>query len=338
MSFYPSSNTPTRSIETETSYLNTFRQLRNRCAREHGYGTAEADNVTPEVLCIWLLGRVHEFSKSTWHQYKAATLFSIQKNYSEYTEVISQLQFQKSSELPAMSKRTSGRKLKCVPPEFWENFRSVLQIRARKHRYSMTLLNFLHATIITGLRPNEWFNSIISRHTKTGKLVLKVKNSKNSNWRANGGFREIFISELLHDDLEAIKITIAYCSAQQKNIKSSLTSLQNEFFNARKQLCEEKAITNCKVAMYSFRHQFFANIKKIRMQGPCIAALGGHNSVHTSTKHYGKKHSGNLGPSVMPTPESIDAVCNHGAGRRNVAISTEISPTTENASGNKPEI
>lgn len=338
MSFYSQNKTSTRSIETETSYLNTYRQLQNRCANENGYSTKQADNITPDVLLIWLLGRANEFSMSTWRQYKAAVIFTIQKNYPNYPEVIEKLKLQISMTQSVRSNRTSGKKLKCVPPKFWIDFKETLMRRSSKHRYAASLLDILKATLLTGLRPNEWFRSVITTHKETGALTLKVENSKNSNGRANGKFRELFINELAVEDRQLIKRVINYCKAQGQDMKTSLTALQNEFFNARKEHCEKNMLINCYVAMYYFRHQFLANAKKANMGGTCIAALVGHNSVHTATKHYGKRHSGNLAPSVTPTPESLKAVCNHGMGLRNVQNQTENAPITKPDASNTPEI
>ena len=322
----------TISLATETNYRKRYRQLLKQCEREYG-----ESGVTGEILADWLCRRRNNYSMSTWRQYKSAILFVLKTDSPELAEAIVRLAMQFSNGLLVHSKRTSGAKTKSVPSEFWQNLQNTLVKRSENsHLHSNGLLNVLKATLLTGLRPIEWSYATLHLKTEDNQLVLRVKNAKFSAKRANGEYREMYINKLIGIELKSILEAIRYCNLSEEKIGTRLTALQNEFANARAKLdmksgLNERSFT---VTMYSFRHQFLADAKKNHVDKKNIAALAGHKSVHTATKHYGRRSSGRNLLLVRPTIESVNAVSKIDNKIVNkLSQKTDVCPNLMNALG-----
>lgn len=311
-------STPTRSPETIQKYEKIFSSQRKRFGRQLG-----VPNVTPNELVAMLLINHREgaYTKNTWRLYKAAVLYGLRTYHSEYTEAIDQLEATSDAGLPKHSELTSGLKAKKVPNLAFEVLTRALLSRARtNHTHAGAMLAVFQATILTGLRPNEWAHAMVGGHQQTGRKALKVKNSKHSNGRANGQARDIFIDKLSVKELAIIERAIAAFRDSQTDdaVEDRLKQLRKELYNTKLAILKNPRTspeikTSLKgVSLYSCRHQFVADAKRSLAhtpEGPAIlAALLGHNSADTAPKHYGKARCGKYAIKVWPTPESIEAV------------------------------
>lgn len=309
---------PTRSPETEAEYERTFQRLRLKF--EKGLGVTE---ITPNELAAALL-KCHElgqYAQRTWRVYKAAVLYCLRKYHPECQMAIEQLENASSAGLPKTSRKKSGLKSKKVLSEVLAALVQTLNRRIGTYKGAQDTLNVVQATLLTGLRPNEWANAAIGCHLLTGRPVLQVRNSKHSNGRANGKHRSMFIDQLTQTERKRICDAIkafehAITSAQ---IKKKIKALQYEIAQARAAAASQPDISRATkevlshVTIYSFRHQFVADAKRALTGTPnhavVLAALLGHNSVETAPMHYGRRrHGGVQGLKVLPTPESVAAV------------------------------
>ena len=301
---------PTKTQATILSYEKTYRQLKKRCAI---FYDTDNNSINPDLVNSWFMIIGDEFSQSTWRQYKAAIMQAYENDISNYSHEHAILEKKSSRALQVHSKRTSGKKLKCVIPEAWRLLASKLNARARGgYRYSEGLLNILQASLATGLRPTEWFRCRIAIHAIDGRKILEVQNAKHSNGRANGKFRAIYLDKLPPDDFRAVTSAVMFCDTDEDKALSLLVSLRNELYRAKLALKKDNVMLCQNVAMYSFRHQCIADAKCTFSSGSSTAALVGHNSIHTAWRHYAKRKNSNRKLNVSPTQESIDAVCNLG--------------------------
>lgn len=296
---------PTKSRATEADYVRRYQQLRNRLIKETG-----RTSLTPEEVVGHLLAKKETFTMSYWRLLKNAVLFTMNSRFPQYNAAIEALQAESSSGLPKTSTRTSGRKMKQVPDAAWGKLQIVLRARAKDgYKHAQGVLDVLSATLVTGLRPNEWSFSEVTKHTETGREVLRVRNSKHSNGRANGEFRELFIDNLTPDERSLIDAALAYCAVEHDSEAPKIElALKNELENARDRTLPGAKRVTSSITLYSFRHQFIADAKTTFESPVMIAALCGHSSTKTAFAHYGKRRHGNAKIKVTPTPESIEAV------------------------------
>lgn len=297
--------TPTLSDKTKAAYLRRYQSLRSRLGNENG----NADLEPEEVVALMILAKPN-WSMHTWRQYKASVLHVLETRFPHLDEAMEQLRSESSAGLAKKSDRTSGRKIKQVPDKVWNALQATLRARIKHgHKHAQGLLDVLNATMITGLRPNEWGFSRISVHGETGRQVLRVRNSKHSNGRANGEFRELFIDELSESELATVKAALSYCSAATAEKASQIQlALKNELDVVRDRTIRGSRKPQSSVTIYSFRHQFIANAKDTFDDPVLISALVGHSSTKTAFEHYGKRRNSSSKVRVYPTPESVEAV------------------------------
>lgn len=299
--------TPTRTEGTKRAYEARYDSLRKRFTRE----SAVAD-LDPNEMVANLILLKPSLTMASWRQYKAAVLFCIDEHYPQYEHAADRLRMESSSGLKVSSEKTSGRKLKQVPDRAWDTIQTVLAQRAQEgYRHANGLLRVLRATLVTGLRPNEWSFSEIDRHKGTGRAILRVRNSKHTNGRANGAYRELFIDELTSEERSDVEAALAYCAVENdEEGKRIHKALLNEFTEVSKwgrvNLARPRGSRS--VTLYSFRHQFIADAKQTFGMPIIISALVGHNSTKTAFEHYGRRANGRGKVRVYPTPESVEAV------------------------------
>lgn len=298
---------PTLSDGTKAQYLARYQMLRK------GFGKASGHNdLTPEEVVGKLIVRKPELSMATWRHYKNSVLYVLESRFPHLQIAIDHLRAESSAGLERRSRRTSGSKSKEVPAEDWKALQRNLNRRIKHgYRHSTGLLNVLNATLSTGLRPNEWCHSTISKHAATGRDVLRVRNSKHTNGRGNGDYREIFIDEVSAMERKSIEDALVYCAATNDGEAQRIQlALRNEFVIARGNKHMDDESTGNSLTMYSFRHQFMADAKLTFEEPVMIAALAGHSSTKTAFEHYGKRRNGKGRIKVSPTPESLEAVLN----------------------------
>jgi integrase len=298
--------TPTISDATKARYEARYQNLRRRLADEYG-----KTDVTPdEVVAHLILKRDSLGSMATWRTYKAFALYVLKANFPENHQAYETLKGVGSAGLATTSARTSGQKKKSVPKSEWDQLQATLRLRAdRGHQHAQGLLDTLSATLLTGLRPNEWCFSHLATHESTGRLVMHVRNSKHSNGRANGEARELFIDELTPTELATVKAAIQYCTANDETAAEKIQlALKNELDTARDVTLASTKKAGSSITFYSFRHQFIADAKLTFEDPVTISALAGHSSTKTAFEHYGKRRDGRSRIRVYPTPESVEAV------------------------------
>lgn len=296
---------PTLSEESKKKYLSRFQRMRDTIATETG-----KSDLTPDEVVANLILRKPTLSMSSWRAYKSSILYVLETRFPHLTAAIEQLRGETSEGLTKISGNSSGRKRKEVPEAEWQSIQSVLMQRVRtSHKHAQGVLHVLIASLQTGLRPSEWCAASISVHAATGREVLRVQNAKNTNGRANGEYRELFIDELGEVERDAIKGAIAYCFARTtKDMARIQLAMKNEFEIARDKVIVQGKQRNSSVTLYSFRHQFIADAKKTFDDPVLIAALVGHSSTKTAFEHYGKRRNGRGKIKVYPTPESVAEV------------------------------
>lgn len=305
---------PTLSPSTAVRYEERYLALERRYSKDAG-----VENMTPDEVVASLLQTKPTLSMSTFRQYKASVLYYLERHHPQHEIAIDRLRGESSAGLKKSTSMTSGPKQKFVPNPVWDVIESALTERADiGYKRAEGLRNVLAATLVTGLRPNEWTSAQFGHHAESGRPVLRIQNSKATNGRANGETRELFIDDLPPADVAAIGGAIEYCRARDDSEADGIVqSLKNELADTKRWIMIKERL-NAKVrarhihpiTLYSFRHQFIADAKSTWEDPVIISAAVGHNSTKTAFEHYGKRKHAQRQVRVLPTPESVASVQN----------------------------
>jgi hypothetical protein len=268
------------------------------------------NEIAPDEVVAHLILLKPDLTQKTWRNYKYSVLHYLETYHPDRDIAISELRAQSSSGLGKTSARGSGSKMKQVPPAARAAIYYALEQRAKRgHQYALGLRWWCEATLLTGLRPNEWCFSELSTHEDNGRPVLRVKNSKHSNGRANGEYREMYVDELTADELDKIRATLDFCRRDNDaEARILVRALRHELEAARGVDLSPHRRPNSSVTLYSFRHQFVANAKRTFTDPVLTAAICGHSSTKTAHEHYGKRRNSQSTVRVYPTEASVQAV------------------------------
>ena len=243
---------------------------------------------------------VKSWSQGTWRLFRASYTYML--NGFEKRKIISPKTKDELIELmhsvKALTKKdrgskknTSSRRKKSV---------SLTDIRKiEKHfethgyKWAEPTINWLWASIGTGLRPKEWKSAKLEERND-GRLVLVCKNFKHNDVRSFGEFREIDLTCMPEKIKRAVRVQVSIFSGlSDDNVEELYWGCVNLLARVN-EIVFPRRVTN--INLYTGRHQFSSNAKA----NPDVsdeerAALMGHKTTKTSTERYGRKKSGNKG-------------------------------------------
>lgn len=289
--------------DTKKKYMERAIQLINRATKDLQISTA--DNIDVRQLVVWLVEKKPTISRSTWRQYKSSIIFYLEhhKEIQAANEAIEYLKDITSNGAIKHSTKTSSQKLKKITFQDWHKIEEYL--KARDLKWHKQLRDWLRSSILTGLRPIEWRNTIYTE--SNGVPMLIIKNAKHTNGRSHGATRTLILENIRVEDIKTIKTHLA-------NIKIFSGMDEYAYFYNGCHFALYKACRECwpkrkkHITLYSTRHQFSANAKASGFSKQEIAAMMGHAIDDTATKHYGRKTAGNESLSVTPTQDEVSRV------------------------------
>lgn len=301
----------TRTPETEDAYLDKSAYLFKQYQ-------SETDNdwkVSPILFCYWFWQKsiLKNWSKGTVKSYRAALKFTMWKH--DFTDAVKALEQLNISSYSSTGTSTSSKKQKSFPDEDLQKVE--LRINT-KRKWDALLLKWIKAGIITGLRPEEWASAKLVEAVDDIPVLqwgdiepsedgtwLIVKNAKDTNNRANGRYRALELSGLTSNEFLTIKSMLEATQEPWfrdgrafKGCRNRLSSITKEIWPRRKK----------RPSLYSGRHQFRANASSDNQSLEQIAALMGHATNETATKHYGYAKWGSGRQPVQPHPANVETV------------------------------
>lgn len=312
--------TQTRSPETEKQYTKKAISLIKRFNKENNPNR----NPNDELFLNWLESIKKVYKPAAWRFYRASLAFYAEKKgkleLSAKIKKIEQISLSINEE-PNDEKfhksKTSSDKSKNISQKEQEQLQEYLISKLQKSFWAPRTLIYFRAGLITGLRPIEWEHAELINYFDIEKRksvpTLKVKNAKNTNQRAHGEFRHLFLDLLSEKDLQIIKtqvINIKHLRGPngKKTFEQYRKAISQCIYNARKDLWPKRKKN---ISIYTTRHQFAANLKAAGYSREEVAALMGHATDLTATKHYGKKRSGRkAGGLARANPEEVKRIRN----------------------------
>ncbi len=292
-----------RTEKTKEDYLLRSQQLLRRAKKE--LGITEKDDLDVRQFVVWLVEQKSKIARTTWRQYKSAVVFYLERHpdFQSSSEALEYLKEITSEGALIHTNKTSSLKLKKISFEDWQKLDNFLTLKNKK--WHEQLRAWLRASIITGLRPVEWKNALLTNHE--GELVLKIKNAKHTNGRSHGEERTLILKNLSNEDLESIKKHL-------NNVRTFIGMDEYEYFYNGCAIALYKACRKCwpkrkkHITLYSTRHQFSANAKSSGFTTFEVAAMMGHAVDITATIHYGRKTAGNESLGILPLKDEVSKV------------------------------
>jgi len=167
---------------------------------------------------------------------------------------------------------------------------------------------WLLATVAVGLRPCEWACAHLDEH------LLHVKNAKNTDGRSFGETRSLIVES------EATRRIVSLQLAQVV-MRPDWKTLHKSCYAAVHRAARALWPSRLKLpGIYTGRHTFCASAK-VHFSRIEVAALMGHGSIESASRHYAPRWSGARGRGVRPSAHDIDSVRNRNAH-------SDINPTT----------
>ena len=253
-------------------------------------------------LAEWLNERIKNgrYAKSTNRTYKAA-LLSYFKHLAENTprkaEAIIFLSNVYNDRSPKKKiKETSAKKSKSLSEGDYEKLKKYVDKHGTK--YQKEGLKWLRATIDCGLRPSEWKSAeLVKREFNTGlEDVLKVRNGKNTNNRANGDYRHIVITKFEPENFNNVTALLSFLKTSDITFESKYEKCRKAINYASRQTFPRR---KHQISLYSARHQFAANMKLAGYSKKLVAALMGHGDALTASMKYARSKKGSEGPQKV---------------------------------------
>jgi integrase len=325
----------TKSQQTRADYRGRVKELGKRFDRETG-GAAEGPTGVWAVFINWLIDRKLNLSVSTWRQYKSAVIHTGVLLARQHQATVSDMEATLSLAAEAQSgarpkgRATSANKLKRFPER---DLAAILgRLQRSPSQYAPILIPFLHAGLLAGLRPAEWAGAEIIEQPGFA-FVLKIRNAKDTHDRAHGPYRHLRWRIIAKGGCEAITVTLSACghaSAEPRGMDALSKGLQRLLRETCYALWPRRKRG---YTLYDCRHDFAARAKLVYEPAE-VAALMGHASDETATRHYGRMQSGGLASDLdpglpEPDPAEVARVRSVLDGKRTklANISTSAGPS-----------
>lgn len=290
-----------RTEETEQFYMREALRLCRTYQQEKGMDWDD----DPMMFCRWLGDRRSIWMASTWRTMKASTVLLLERSGDK--EAVDFLKGLNCDPCKKKSTKSSSRKAKHLSIQ---DLAKILEVIGKsRSEFDVLVGLWLLAGRVVGLRPTEWMKATLNGDT------LKVKNSKNTNGRSHGEYRQILIHNMSEENKQYIVAFLAELDSHLKRRRPS-----EVYFHSRRHLHRvvRKIWPNRTTypTLYSARHQFSADLKKADYELTEIAALFGHATDRTATEHYGKRQYGEGGGrQVEADPEEVSRIRKTYRGR-----------------------
>ena len=303
---------PTRHKKTEDAYRSRARQLEEAAERVAGHKLSAVE------VAKAIVARGDELAAASFRQMRAALCFTwneqadkLSTSAPAYTAAITLLRQPLVRSCARQEElRTSQKKQKGLSDSDLHRICHASLTRPRGQHIAPLLIAHLHAATLTGARFSEWPTAQFARSKTPGYAYdLVLVNGKSGNGRTHGRTRTLrweFLPERLVSFLKSWIATAAQAN-KEGNYNKLHESLERLMREVSKQLFPRR---KKHPTLSSTRHAATARWKQIYVAGAktneekqhglaIVAALLGHGTDDTATKHYARAHGGK---SKFPVP------------------------------------
>lgn len=315
------SPTPTQSPGTKKAYARRCRQLaaaaQRKLAKATGQRTEDIE-LTPTMLVDFVIGKKASYMANSWRVVRSAVISKLENTATLVDETVAKeikaeiKRLKDEKPAPAKEKKPVTSRTKDKSPSESDMTRIEHEALARQTASTIDLVAYLKAALPTGLRPCEWPRARFGKSTRDGyRWMLVVENAKATNGRAHGPVRTLHWEELAPEVVQDICVWIKI--AQDDDYDRRLNTIGHSLWEITRELWPRRKKWP---TLYSARHIAIAAWKAFYLrkgQSPLerlealaiIAALAGHGTDDTATKHYARANAGS-DKKVVPTADPVE--------------------------------
>jgi integrase len=291
-----------------------YQHLRSRGARA---GAGPEDHL---AFARWLVASKAEAQPAYWRKLKAAALHGLNLEGDASARQAEALLRAEGSDGAARGAPRRASRRKAITADELQRLLETLTQRTRTSEVARVTILWLIAGYATGLRPCEWRSAALIAD-EDGRPVLQVVNAKHTNGRAHGATRTLALSALRPPEREAIALLLEAVAARPGEFArlhrasvDLLRAVNRELWPCRREF----------IGLYSARHQFAADAKRV-LDRTEVAALLGHKTTRTAGLHYASRRHGRPRPGLpQAQPDEMTRVVTH----RHSGPPTNAAPTS----------
>jgi hypothetical protein len=312
---------PMQSPRTKKDYARRCRQLAKAAQRQLAKATeqpAHTIDLTPTMLVDFVIGKKGDYLANSWRVVRSSVVATLMKTAALVDETVAKEietaieRLKQEKPAPEKEKQPVTSRTKDKSPAEKDLARIRHAALARQTQGAIDLVRYFKASLPTGLRPCEWSRARFGKSTLEGyRWMLVVENAKATNGRAHGPVRTLHWEELAPDVVQDILTWIAI--AQNGDYDRRLNTIGHQLWEITRALWPRRKEWP---TLYSARHVAIAGWKAFYVrkgQGPAerlealavIAALSGHGSDETASKHYARANAAS-GKGPVPTADPAE--------------------------------
>ena len=328
----PSYAGKTRTTNTQRVYVQRGLKLVDRYLTSIGGSHLSLPELNPIYFVKFLYSQKPKWGANTWKYYRQCALAVIPAmSYSFVLEAINYLNASKNPFANEIDKKNTNTKtqsssvkskhsnkrqksinsvVKEVPKKLFADV--IFRLIELKTNDARILINWLIAGISTGLRPVEWMSSELHRYEDSNSLgnqlvLLYVVNAKSTNARANGPTRVMDISDFHYTTINSIQAMVD--EGEIWRSKGSFTDVHKRISMLLKEVirylrAKQGSDSILEFTLYSLRHQFVSNMRRV-IRPAELSALLGHNSLKSGRIYYGKRGGGWKLKEIVEIPKPM---------------------------------
>jgi hypothetical protein len=304
---------PARTPATEQAYAARALQLFQSIEKDHDAKTGSALSVKQFVE--FFIAKNGDYRPSSWRFNRRSICFALEEKAKLDPKMADEIALATARLIavaapakdPDAERRTSSHRQKSFPPDDAERVEHLAL--TRRSPTAPKLVKFIHAGLLTGLRPCEWPSAELSMtEDPAARWVVRAENAKQGNNRALGTHRELRFRELPRDLAEEIVDCIDLARRPDyARLRGTMSDLLSDLTLTLWPRRERRP------DLYSVRHETIRRWKAAflrsdqtveeRLTGlAIIAALSGHLTDESASKHYGRPSPGRDRKSPYPVP------------------------------------
>lgn len=261
---------PIPDIKTRT--VATEREYKKRWA----YILDSIEFHSEDMIYNWFLAARSKYLPSSYRKYKAAAIWAgaVHEALVEKIKPLNSTITKKNT-----GKRTSAKKRKSINERDFGLL--CLYLDGKKTPINRTTLLYCHAALMTGFRPSEWASAKLIDDT------IVIMNGKNTNGRASGETRTLALSTDPESLLIQRRVLTDFIDITPKTSSKEFSDFMKGIYRCLRRASFQIFGHDKAVCLYTFRHQYSANMKKRNGKATTALAMG-HRSDKTAGQSYAR--------------------------------------------------
>lgn len=338
--------TGTLSDSSKDAYARRYNQLVRAAKRQIAAATGQAlavVQITPAGLVDFVIGKKRGYAPNSWRQVRRSLTWSLEELASRLTPVaasmimtqVERLREEKAAPDENREAATSSTKAKKLPNGDLLLIEEAARATRAKHKDSLLL--YLRVGVLTGLRPCEWPHAKLRPSSREGfAWELVVANAKATNRRAHGPFRTLSFADLDRQTVDDITAWIAvaggpHYARRLSTIGRLLWKITRELWPDSEEWPTLYTTRHVAVAAWKAHYLRKGQSEAERLEAlATIAALMGHGSDASASRHYARASTGRKVIVPSADPEQVARV-------RRVIDLNWFEKLIENAEENREE-